>query len=219
MATPHDPVPPEWQEVMTSGDEADFRALVEPHLPALIAAARDDLRYYVAQGALHPEDLSAEEAAGEAIIFAWEHRRQRPDGMSVRGWLLGTLVRALRGVVQTQQAYRRDNAISLDAPLPLNPASYDTEEWFWEWYQPDAILTFEDVIPYRVPIDYEVPLGDTDLTHGFAADAHHVLMMHDEFEMSLPEVAFTLNRAVQEMAALLDQARMDLRDRIGQGEA
>lgn len=217
MATSSDSTPPEWHDVLASGDEAAFRELVEPHLPTLIAAAREDLRYYIAQGALREGDLTAEEAAGEAIIFAWEHRTQRPEGMSLRGWLLGTLVRAVRGVVDAQLAYRRDNALSLDAPLPMNRAAFNTEEWFWEWYQPDAIMTFEDITPARVPVDYEISLTDSDVTHGLDEDGRHVLMMHDEFELSLPEVAFTLNRSVHEMAALLDQARVDLRERLALG--
>ena len=40
-------------------------------------------------------------------------------------------------------------------------------------------------------------------------------MMHDEFEMDLVEVAFTMEQSVRETAALLEQARTSLHQRQG----
>ena len=39
--------------------------------------------------------------------------------------------------------------------------------------------------------------------------------MHDEFEMDLADVAFTMEQSVQETAALLEQARTFLHERQG----
>ena len=46
-------------------------------------------------------------------------------------------------------------------------------------------------------------------------DARHAVMMHDEFEMDLVEVAFTMEQSVRETAALLEQARTSLHQRQG----
>ena len=206
-----------WQQIFDSGDEEGFRRLAEGHTETLLAAARKALRFYLRQGHLHPGDLTPEEVAGEALVQAWAHRTRRPEKMGLRAWLLATEYRVLRGLVERQKTYRRDKAVSLDAPIPTDPshrAGDDVQEWFYEWYQPDAVLTWEDVTPAQRPVDYEVPLDNDDLSTA-GADAFHVLMMHDEFEMDLPEVAFTMSRGVEETGELLDRARASFRQHVG----
>ena len=199
-----------------------FEEAVAPHLEALDKAARRSLKFYHRQGHLQPRDLTPEEVVGETLIRAWEHRRQRPPKMPLRSWLLGTQFRVLRGLVRRQVRYRRDKAVSLDAPLPTDPGAHpagdDVQEWFYAWYQPDALLVWEDVIPAQRPVDYEISLDDDVLPT--EPDSYHVLMMHDEFEMALPEVAFSLGRTLDETAELLDQARATLHERmIGEQDA
>ena len=204
----------EWERVLEHDDRDAFEALAQPHLDDLLRSARHDLDYYVLQGHLHKGDFTPEEVVGEGLIHAWKHRRQRPDGMSLRGWLLGTQYRVLRGMVKRQKDYRRDKAVSLDAPVPpAGPEGFDTQEWFYAWYQPDNDLTWEDVIPGDEPVDVEAPLEPEKARLSPDEDAYHVIMMHDEFEMSLPEVAFTMSRSVDKLAEELSQARVNLRER------
>lgn len=211
----------DWQAVFENGDKEAFHEIAESFTDTLLAAARKALIFYLKQGHLHPDDLTPEEVVGEALVHAWEHRRQRPPKMGLRAWLLGTEYRVLRGLVEQQKAYRRDKAISLDAPIPTdaaNRAGDDAQEWFHEWYQPDAVLTWEDVTPAQEPIDYEINLEEGADLFAENPDAYHVLILHDEFEMALPEVAFSMGRGVEEAAELLDHARVTFRVRIGQEE-
>lgn len=204
----------DWQHVLENDDRDAFEALVKPYIDDLLRSARHDLDYYILQGHIQEDDLTPEEVVGEALIHAWQHRRQRPEKMSLRGWMLGTQYRVLRGLVKLQKDYRQDKAASLDAPIPpAGPEGLDTQEWFYEWYQPDDRFTWEDVIPGDQPVDMEVPLGREKARLFSDEDVYHVIMMHDEFKMSLPEVAFTMNRAVDELAEELSQARANLRER------
>ena len=204
----------DWQRVLEHDDRDAFEALAQTHVDDLLHSARHDLDYYVLQGHIQESDLTPEEVVGEALIHAWQHRRQRPEKMSLRGWLLGTQYRVLRGLVKRQKDYRRDKAVSLDAPVPpAGPEGFDTQEWFYAWYQPDNHFTWEDVIPGDRPVDVEVPLDQENARLFSDEDVYHVIMMHDEFEMSLPEVAFTMGRAVDELAGQLNQARANLRER------
>lgn len=212
---------PNEQLAFEDGDENAFREAVEPLMPGLVDAAAKALGFYVAQGHLHQDDLAPEEVVGEALIYAWEHRPQRPKQMSLRNWLLATQYRVLRGLVEQTKAYRRDKAISLDAPVPTDDADGrrpgdDVQEWFYDWYQPDTVVTWEDVTPGRRPVDYEVPLNEA-AQHllDTSPETYHVLLMHDEFEMSLPEVAFTMGRGVEEVAESIEQAHATLRQRLG----
>ncbi|MFW5955145.1 MAG: RNA polymerase sigma factor [Rhodothermales bacterium] len=199
-----------WQQAIQHDDEDAFQKAVEPMLPTLTRVARRELAFYLKQRYIHPRDFSAEEVVGETLLQAWRHRSKKPKEMSIRGWLLGTQHRALRNLVQKQREYREDKAISLDAPLPTNPDSHDTQEAFWDWYQSDEDLTWEDVIPATSREEVEISL-DPDRDHLFASeDEAHVLMMHDEFRMPLPEVAFTMNRSLREIGDLLANARTTL---------
>ncbi|HMB92604.1 MAG TPA: hypothetical protein VKP65_17255 [Rhodothermales bacterium] len=205
------------EDVQAVKDEEAFQKAVKPQLDALTEAAQQALTFYVEQQHIHADDLTPEEVVGETLIYAWQHRERRPAPMSLRGWLLGTQYRVLRGLVQDIETYREDKVLSLDEPIPNDPSSFratdDTQEWFWEWYQPDAVLTWEDVTPKDEPVDIGVPLNE-DLTLD-RSEAYHVLMLHDEFEMPMPEVAFTMGRSINAMAELMDQARVTFRERLG----
>ncbi len=200
--------PPEnWEAVLKDSDQDAFRELVEPYTEVMLRAARRDLEFYLQQEILQESDFTPEEIVGETLLYAWEHRDVRPEKMGLRSWLLGTQHRVTRGLVNRLRSYRHDKEISLDEPVPTDPDAQDTQEWFWDWYQPEHELTWEDVIPAQQPEDMEVPLtGDREeLLED--TDARHVLVLHDEFEMSLPEVAFTINRSPEAVAELLEIAR------------
>jgi DNA-directed RNA polymerase specialized sigma24 family protein len=206
----------QWQDVAASSDEGAFRELVKPHLNRLLEAARYDLDYYVAQGTLQIDDFTPEEVVGEGLIRTWEDRAHKPDGMSVRGWLLGNLYRTLRTMVEQEHEYDEDKAISLDEEVVLaDSENQAVEEQFWDWYQPDVNLVYEDIIPATQPVDFEVPLYATRESFALPPDPRHVVIMHDEFEMDLPEVAAVLGRNLNEIASLLQEARATLYERIG----
>lgn len=203
-----------WRRALAEGDRDAFMQEAAPFTELLLRLARHDIAYYVFEGYLHRDDLTPEEVVGESLIYAWEHRRRVPEGLSLRAWLVSVLHRTLRGMAVQQRRYRRDKAISLDEPIPPGVLSFDTQEWFWEWYQPDVTLTWEDITPGTRPVDIEVPLESPEDLFALDENHQHVLMMHDEFDMPLSEVAFVLGRAVNETAELLDQARASLRERI-----
>lgn len=205
-STPKSP-PENWEAVLKDSDQDAFRELVEPYTEVMLRAARRDLEFYLQQEILQESDFTPEEIVGETLLHAWEHRDVRPEKMGLRSWLLGTQHRVTRGLVNRLRSYRHDKEISLDEPVPTDPDAQDTQEWFWDWYQPEQELTWEDVIPAQQPEDMEVPLtGDREeLLED--TDARHVLVLHDEFEMSLPEVAFTINRSPEAVAELLEIAR------------
>lgn len=208
-----------WQQVMKGSDKEAFQRIVEPYMDVLLNAARRDLRYYLRNGILHEGDFSPEELVGEGLIHAWKHRKVRPDEMPLRSWLLGTQHRVTRGLVDTFRSYRREKGLSLDEPVPINEDAFDAQDWFWDWYQPEEKLTWEDVIPAREPQDIEIDLDESRETLLEDAEERHALVLHHEFEMSLPEVAFTINRSPNAVAELLERARAGLRARQAERDA
>ena len=212
-----DTTTPDWRDVLARDDEDTFRSVVTPYMDDLIAAARSDLGYYIKQGHLQQGDFSPEEVVGETLIYAWTHRENRPEAMDLRDWLLGIQYRVLRRLTTRQQEYRADKAVSLDATIPPQPETYAEEHWFAEWYRPDeGGLTYEEITPSAIPTDYEVDLREDVQRADLTPESYHVLMLHDEFEMALPDVASVLNRSVREVAEVLNEARTTLHDYLSE---
>lgn len=215
------PERPDWQHAMDTGNREAFQAAARPHMERLITAARHDLDYYIAQDELHEDDFTPEEIAGEALIYAWDHREQHPDQVSLEGWLLGAQHRLLRGMVREAMQYREEKALSLEEQIPADAKAEGENTRFQYGYQPEAEITWEDVTPGSKPVDVNAPLYAEDgsvpneATFHLDPDARHAVMMHDEFEMDLKEVAYTMEQSVQETAALLEQARTSLHKRQG----
>ncbi len=199
---------------LEKGDKDAFERAVAPHLPTLTAAARRDLRYYQKQGTLRESDLTPEEVVGEGLIHAWNHRDRFPARMSLRGWLLAVQHRAVRGLAARQRRLQQEKVVSLDAPIPTEGAAADsTQEWFWEWYQPDQVNMWEDILPGAEPVDTDLPV-EGDLLDELDEEQRHVAVLHHEFEMPLEEVAFALGRSLNEMSETYNGARVALRERL-----
>lgn len=204
----------EARAALKGDDKEAFEAAIAPHLDTLTAAARRDLQYYRRQGSIRAEDFSPEEIVGEGLIHAWDRRDRFPDRMSPRGWLLAVQHRALRGLVARQRRLNQEQIISLDAPVPTEGSSSDdTQEWFWEWYQPDQVNTWEEITPGSEPVDTDLPV-EGDYLDTLDEDQRHVAVLHHEFEMPMEEVAFALGRSLNEMAEQLNGARTTLRERL-----
>lgn len=195
----------DWQAVL-GGDRTAYNRMVEPHLEELIRAARRDIRYHQHLGDLAPGDLTPEELVGEALLRAWRSRRRRPSEVSLRAWLLGTQHRVLQKVIQAEHLERDLWAVSLEDPVPPAPL-FDDEASFWEWYQPDDVTRWEDVIPADLPPAGEMPDVEEEATHGLEPEPRRVLLLHDEHELPLAEVAVATGQTVRETVALLEQAR------------
>jgi DNA-directed RNA polymerase specialized sigma24 family protein len=202
-----------WEEILKGSDKEAFQKVVMPHMDVLIDAARRDLTYYVRNGALHEGDFSPEELVGEGLIHSWKHRKVRPADMPLRSWLLSTQHRVTRGLVGRFRTYRREKELSLDEPVSINADSGDTQEWFWDWYQPEQELTWEDVIPAGESVDEAMELDASSARLLEESDRRHALMLHDEFQMALPHISFAINRSPDDVARLLQQARAGLGDR------
>lgn len=200
-----------WQAVL-DGDRQALHRMVEPYLSELITAARRDLDYCEQVGELHPGDLEPEELVGETLLRAWHGRRQRPQAMSLRAWLLAMQQRVLRKLIEVEHLERDPWAVSLEDPLPPEPL-FDEDASFWEWYQPDDVTRWEDILPAE-PVPADVALeADAATVQRLQPEERQVLLLHDEHALSLAEVALAIGRPLSETRALLEQARQAVREK------
>ena len=212
-----------WQRAL-DGDRDAFEDALEPHRDTLIDAARRKIAARVAEGQLADGMLTAEELAGETLIRAFDGRaRFKPDQMSLRAWLLGLQVRALNRIARREQTYQQQKAISLDAEVPATEEQDAVEQEFYEFYQPFDVTTYEEMIPSQAPADVEIdphgPLTQEEMnfleSSGLNVDQRQLVEFHDEFELTLPEIAQIMEYSLQDTAEALGEARVHLRQYIG----
>ena len=159
------------------------------------------------------------------MIRAFDHRGNfEPDQMSFRAWLLGIQYRTLNRLIRNEHRYDDQKAISLDEEVPANEDYDAVEEDFYEFRQPFDVTTYEEMIPSQQPEDVEIdPRGRTlsqdELDYlessGLSAEQRHLIEFHDEFELSLPEIAQIMEYSLQDTAEALGEARMHVRHYIG----
>lgn len=233
--TPDRPAAESWRRAL-DGDRDAFEEALAPYTAALREAAERQLE--VERDLVSGEpvdgaavvDLTPEELVGEALLRAWD-LRDRFDGqrMGFRAWLLGLQTRSLARFAQRESRYAARKAISLDEELPTNEDQDAVGEQFYEFRQPFDVDTYEEVVVGPEPADPEVgsrnrSLDEADLSDEdrealadaeFAAEVRQAAVLHDEFEVSLPEVAQILDASLKDTAAYLSLARTTLFDHIG----
>lgn len=201
----------DWQATL-AGDREAFNRLVRPHLDELLDAARRALAYHRARDSATAFDITPEELVGETLLRAWSSRLHRPVGVSLKAWLLGTQHRVLDRLLHRPDWERDLWAVSLDDPLPPLPL-YDDEDTFWEWYQPDDLTRWEDVLPDPSADPVEALDFDDTETHALTPDERATLHFHDAHGLSVAEIAFAMGIPVEQAVYLLHRARHRLQKR------
>jgi RNA polymerase sigma factor (sigma-70 family) len=191
------------------GDREAFQAAVRPHLRGLLRAARREVRYRVALGDFDRDDPTPEELVGEVLIRAWQKRNDRPSPVRLKVWLLALLYRVAHELSRRQGREKQLPKESLEAPVPPEPI-YDDDEGFWEWYQPDEITRWEDVVEAPTMTPEEEAGTDEELTHTLDPRAREVFLLCELHRVPLTEAATALAMPLEEAARLLEEARRDL---------
>jgi RNA polymerase sigma-70 factor (ECF subfamily) len=220
-----------WRRAL-DGDRDAFEEALAPLQDDLLRFARRQLTLQRRLGQLRPDELTPEELAGEGLVAAYD-RRDRFDGkkMRLRAWLFGLQHRALVRVLRREARYAARNAISLNEEVPQNESQDAVEESLYEFRQPFDVTTYENLIAGSAPADVEITFDggaharerltpeelafiereDMDLP----SEARHAALFHDEFELSLPEVAQILDASLKDTAEALELARTTLRQQVG----
>jgi DNA-directed RNA polymerase specialized sigma24 family protein len=221
-----------WRRAL-DGDRDAFEEALAPYQDSLHAAAARLLDVQDEdedeRGDRPAVDLTPEELVGEALVRAWERRdRFDADQMGFRAWLLGLQARALARFVRREHGYASRKAISTDEELPTGDENDAVGEQFYEFRQPFDVDTYEEVLAASTPEDPAVEgYRDADLSaedRAALADAtfseldRQAVVLHDEFAVTLPEVAQILDASLKDTAAALNLARAGLRARIGSVE-
>ncbi len=192
-------------------DKAGFDRLVEAEMANLLQSARHEIAYYESVGDFPPGFMTPEELVAEAMIHAWDKWAEKPAGMEPRAWLHAMLFQVADALAARQREIRQHEAVSLEqeipqAPLVIDPV-YDDDEQFYEWYQPDEALKWEDVI------------GSIELEPDLLAEVieqqprrlelkeRRCAMLHFRFGFSVEQICRIVQEKPEKVAAMLQHAR------------
>lgn len=224
-----------WQRAL-SGDRDAFEEAVAPLQDDLLRFARRQVNLQRRLGQLTPDDLTPEELAGEGLVAAYDRRdRFDPAQMRFHAWLFGLQHRALARILRQEARYAAQGGVSLNEEVPQNDETQDAvEEDFYEFRQPFDVTTYESLIAGSAPDDVEITLdgGRHSLERltaaerafiaredvGLASEPRQAILFHDEFALTLPEVAQILDYSLKDTAEALNLARTTLREQIGSAE-
>jgi RNA polymerase sigma-70 factor (ECF subfamily) len=192
---------------MSAQDErAAFDRLVGSHLDELLRAARRELRYRIALGQLSRDDLSPEELVGETLARAWDDRHRRPALLGTRAWLLALLHRVAESIARREMRFRRLAPVSLEARPPPEPF-YDDDESFWEWYQPDDMTRWEDLVAEPSQLTPDDVVDAEERLRSLAPRERLVYVLHDVHRLTPKEIAQAVGAPPEEVLRLLEKAR------------
>jgi DNA-directed RNA polymerase specialized sigma24 family protein len=196
-----------WERCM-DGDRQAFQQLALSHLDELFAAAQRDLRYHVMLGDLRQHDLGPEELVGETLLRAWRDRLRKPASLGIRPWLLGLQFRVLTRIIRQERLLQRLVSTSLEAPAP-EPPIYDDDESFWEWFQPDEMIRWEDILSGDAHPDFALDLLDRDVP-GLSPLARQVLVLRRVHSLTFAEIASGLRISYERLSQLWREGRTRL---------
>ncbi len=206
---------PDWESIV-AGDRKAFDAFVESEMSGLLEAAKHEVAYYEDVGDFPPRYMTPEELVGEAMIQAWDHRSRKPKGMSPRAWLFAMLFQAADKLAERRRQIQVHEALSTeqkipDDPLVLDPV-YDDDEEFYEWFQPDEALKWEDVIPSDVIAPEQLLAVCESEPARLKPEERRAALLYFRLGFSIEEVCRVLGKPVEETGRLLEKARDAVRD-------
>ncbi len=206
----------DFREEAQGDAKAAFDALVNREMSALLEAARHEVAYYEDVGDFPPGYMSPEELVGAAMIRAWERRKKRPEGMQPRTWLYLQLFRTADALAGRRRNIQKHETLSSDQVIPDDPLVldplYDDDEEFYEWFQPDEALKWEDVIP-STAIAPEELLSVCESEPGrLNALERRAAVLYFRLGFSFAQVCAATGKKPEELAGILENARARLRE-------
>ncbi len=176
---------------------------------------RRELRYYESLGLLQPDEVSALDIVDDVFaraLQAWDHRPAR-----LMPWLYRLALHRLREVLRAARE-RPSRTVRLELPAPVYEQPEELDEVWWEFYQPDNVVTWEDVLPdERIAPPEEMELREEtmrqveELLNQLPARQREVFVLATFEDLSPEEIAEMLGVPLSRVQSWLKEARERVR--------
>lgn len=194
---------------------------LEPYLPHLFAFVRREIDYYERVGLLPPGEVQPEDVVDEVIEMALTNWDKRPEG-SLRPWLLQMALRRLRRYLAAARERSSEN-IPLEELVPQEDVpTLDADTEIYEFYEPDDVVTWEDLLsdphaPSPEEILEMAELSDPlqQALSSLPPPVREVFVLHALEGLREDEIARIYGWDVDTVKRYLAQARDTLREQLG----
>lgn len=183
-----------------AGDEAAFRALVDPHSRELSVYA------YRLLGGFH----DAEDALQETRLKAWRHLASYEPHAPFRAWLYRIATNTCLDVLRKER--RRVMPPDMGpAVAPGPPTTEPRDDILWLEPYPDALLPATTDPESTLRLHQSVRLAFVRALQVLPARQRAALVLHDVLDWSAPDVASMLETTTAAVHSALQRARASLR--------
>lgn len=122
-------------------------AVVEPYLNDLYRLARREIVYLQASGDLLPSDITPEELVDTVVVLGFEKQHEKPENMELKPWLYRLALVQLEEEIRKSRESRE--ALHMEERIVAHEgATADDDSWLFDFYQPDEVLSLEDLVAY-----------------------------------------------------------------------
>jgi len=122
-------------------------AVIEPCLNDLYRLARREIIYLQASGDLLPSDITPEELVDTVAVLSLDKQHEKPENMELKPWLYRLALVQLEEEIRKSRESRE--ALHLEERIVTREgATADDDSWLFDFYQPDEVLSLEDLVAY-----------------------------------------------------------------------
>lgn len=214
------------KKAIDKGPDIDVEAfgdLVRALLPKLHHFARREVSALRARGDLNPGYPTPEDIVDEVLARAYQRLAERPQDLDPLHWLYQLTYEALKDEVR--KSWREEGRFVSAESKPARPRDYTLDErdqGVYEFWQPDELLKFEDVVPVSGDTPEE-RVGQQELLR-YLHDVmgrmpNHwrwAMLLAQAEEISLAKVARMMGASEEEVKRWIEQGDEYLRARLGE---
>jgi DNA-directed RNA polymerase specialized sigma24 family protein/ribosome-associated translation inhibitor RaiA len=210
------------QDALSAGSVEDARPMIEKLLPKLERAVKRELTFLRSQGDLPPNYPTIQDVVDEVVAAAIATWKPGMNSQEAYLRLLKEMHEVLDKEVQASRTF--GEMVSLEEQAPIDPsdqAENMVDEEFYEFWQPDELLSIEDVIAGEAS---EIPTTGTrdDQKAGYTLRLlkdlpiawRRALMLHELEDIAEKEVAKILGVDLPTVSSRITQADHYVRARL-----
>jgi len=216
--TASQPVAPDQDMQQQASDWFDN---IRDYLNDLYEFSVREITYLQAIDDLTPSDILPDELVDETIVTAFEKQDDKPPYFDTKSWLFKLAVDILDQTVQESRQNRQ--AVSLETTIPEE----DIDTQIYEFYQPEEILTLEDLIPDQSEpaVTEEMIAQQRALQSSLVKlpkNWRRVSILRNPLGFSVPQIAAILALEITAVESILNMSEQFISDHArqnGQGTA
>lgn len=199
-------------EPVTSGDVRDW---VNGNIGRLVRFVQREMQVRIANGERHLGDVSPQEVVDEAVMYALDDRKERPEKMALEAWLYRMARHAL-GRISSQQSPAR-GAVPIEAEGGVSTRDREDSDLAQTDIDPINMINENVLQDKRVATPEEIFANDEivdmvmDSLRTSSDDDREAFVLFTFEGFTMDEIASITDRSAEDVRGSIDRARDSVR--------